>query len=62
MDIYRRHGFKNQKDYLQYLSAEYNIPVETVYCVAGTLGNSEDFDGLITALEDIQTMFNESVV
>jgi hypothetical protein len=62
MDIYRRHGFKNQKDYLQYLSAEYNIPVEIVYCVAGTLGNSEDFDGLITALEDIQTMFNESVV
>jgi len=62
MDIYRRHGFKNQKDYLQYLSAEYNIPIETVYCVAGTLGNGEDFDGLVTALKDIQTMFNESVV
>lgn len=50
MSIYQEHGFKNRADYLYSLTLEY--PAAFVYALADILGKGEDFDGLITALED----------
>ena len=52
LTIYQEQGFENRRDYLNYLSEELGIDQETVYQVAGMLGKSEDFDGLVTTLED----------
>jgi hypothetical protein len=50
-------GFKDRKDYLESLCQEYDRTI--VYMLAGMLGASEDFDGLVTALEDYAEDFLE---
>jgi hypothetical protein len=52
MNIYTDNGYENRKDYLLMLADDYDIDIETVSAIAGLLGRSEDFDGLLTALED----------
>lgn len=50
MNDYTAHGYANRRDYLEGLCDEY--PRNIVYALADLLGPSEDFDGLVTALED----------
>jgi hypothetical protein len=52
-NIYKEHGYDDRDDYLQYLSEEYNVDLDTVYAVADILGEDEAFDGLVTSLEDM---------
>lgn len=52
MNIYQENGFKDREDYLQGLAEDYDVSVETVYCLADLYGEDEDFDGLPVALED----------
>ena len=54
MNIYQENGYENRKDYLESLAEDYNISFLTVVSLADILGPSEDFDGLINALEDIE--------
>jgi len=54
--IYLQNGYKNRDDYLESLSEDYGIPLETVYVLAETLGESEEWDALISALEDAEGM------
>ena len=53
MSIYTDEGFKNRRDYLENLADDMGLEVETVFMLADLLGPSEDFDGLVTSLEDI---------
>jgi hypothetical protein len=53
MSIYTDKGYKNRRDYLKCMAEDYGVDLETVLIVADTLGPSEDFDGLISSLEDI---------
>ena len=55
MNDYTANGFANRRAYLESLCEEYDR--ETVYMLAGLLGSSEDFDGLITSLEDYADEF-----
>ena len=50
MNDYQAEGFANRREYLESLCEEY--PREAVYALADLFGPSEDFDGLITSLED----------
>jgi hypothetical protein len=52
VNVYVNHGFKNRKKYLEHLADEYALPIEVVTAIAQMLGPDEDFDGLITMLED----------
>ena len=48
--IYKQNGFDNRQDYLNHLRDEYGKDlVDTLITV---LPASEDFDGLVTSLED----------
>ena len=49
MSIYTDNGYANRKEYLNELREEYG---ELVSILTSVLPPSEDFDGLITALED----------
>lgn len=60
MSIYIQEGYKSRRDYLDTLAADYGLPTATVYALAGILGSSEDFDGLICALEDAADELNEA--
>lgn len=50
--IYIENGFTNRRAYLENLADEFGIDKETVFMMAQMLGRSEDFDGLVCALED----------
>jgi len=54
MSIYTDNGYKNRADYLKDLSDETGVPLEVVHTMADLLGPSEDFDGLVSALEDYE--------
>ena len=60
MSIYTEEGYKNRRDYLDTLAADFGLPTATVYALAGILGPSEDFDGLVMALEDAADELNEA--
>jgi hypothetical protein len=50
---YEKHGYANRRQYLIGLACEYGLPQSDVFTIASMLGRSEDFDGLISALEDM---------
>lgn len=52
MNIYQEHGYDNRKEYLESLAEEYGVDIDNVRAIADLYGDSEDFDGLVTALED----------
>lgn len=54
MSIYTEKGYKDRKDYLERLADDYGIDEEMVFAAASILGTNEDFDGLVSALEDYQ--------
>lgn len=41
------------------MSDDYGVPLEVVKSLADVLGEEEDFDGLVVALEDAEGMFEE---
>lgn len=52
MTVYEENGFTSRKEYLKSLAEDYDMDYEDVEMLATTLGESEDFDGLVSALED----------
>ena len=53
MSIYQDNGYNNRRDYLRDLSETYGIELQTVFALADILGSDEDFDALVTSLEDL---------
>jgi hypothetical protein len=51
-DIYTQNGYQDRDDYLDSLADDRGIDPLTVHMMADMLGPSEDFDGLVTELED----------
>jgi hypothetical protein len=60
MSIYTEEGYANRRAYLDSLADDYGLDRSTVYALAGILGSSEDFDGLICALEDAADELSEA--
>jgi hypothetical protein len=54
MSIYTDEGFTGRRDYLESLAEDYGIDASTVFAMASILGSNEDFDGLISSLEDLE--------
>lgn len=52
MSVYTDNGYKNRKDYLDELAYEFDMDKSAVYALADVLGPNEDFDGLVSSLED----------
>ena len=55
-NIYQENGYADRDDYLTCLSEDYGVPIEDVFSLAEMLGEHEDFDGLVCALEDLESM------
>lgn len=52
MSIYTENGYKSRMDCLTCLAEDYGCPLENVIALADILGPNEDWDGLVSALED----------
>lgn len=55
MNVYKENGYENRRAYLESLALEYDR--DMVFALASILGPSEDFDGLVTSLEDAEGKF-----
>ena len=51
-NAYTDAGYLSRIDYLTSLSQDYGVPLNIVLTAAEMLGRNEDFDGLLTTLED----------
>jgi len=51
--IYVEKGYKSRSHYLQSIAEDYGVEPAAVLAIAGLLGPGEDFDGLLTAVEDL---------
>ena len=61
MNLYGKtlpHSPVSRKAYFRELADQYDIEYETVALLADMLGPSEDYDGLITALDDISQQYD----
>jgi hypothetical protein len=52
MSAYQEMGYRSRRDYLDTLADDMGVDRTTVYAMAQMLGPNEDFDGLVTSLED----------
>jgi hypothetical protein len=52
-DVYTRNGYKDREDYLKNLADDWGLELFAVNMIADLLGPSEDFDGLVSELEDM---------
>lgn len=52
MTVYQRKGYNDRQEYLLSLSEEYEMGYEDVLAIADVLGEVEDFDGLVSALDE----------
>ena len=53
MSIYTDNGYDGRMDYLGSLSEDYDVDLSSVVALADLLGPNEDFDGLVSELEDL---------
>jgi len=51
-DIYTDNGYTDRAEYLDSLAEEYGMDISAVLFIAEILGPNEDFDGLVTTLQD----------
>lgn len=52
MSIYTDNGYDSRSDYLETLAEENEVSLTEVLSLADMLGPTEDFDGLVTMIED----------
>lgn len=52
-EVYFEHGYDNRQHYLESLAEDYGTDITHVQAIAELLGPNEDFDGLVSALEDL---------
>lgn len=53
---YLQHGYANRREYLECLADDTGVDQFTVFMLADMLGPNEDFDGLVTELDDFVMM------
>lgn len=51
-NLYIENGYKDRRDYLENLALDMGIERSVVFSLASLLGSVEDFDGLVSSLED----------
>jgi hypothetical protein len=57
--IYKEHDCEDRDEYLANLADDYGVSPSVVGMLADVLGPNEDFDGLVTELEDYMEMFGD---
>jgi hypothetical protein len=55
---YTDKGYKNRIDYFNSLSERFNIDINSIFALGDMLGIDEDFDGLVSSLDDYQYLTN----
>ena len=54
MTIYTENGYQSRRDYLKCLAEDHGVELSSVELLADLLGPEEDFDGLVSAVQDME--------
>ena len=60
MKVYQEYGCNSREEYLEGVAESFGLPLDTVRSMAEILGPDEDFDGLITSLDDYSETLEDS--
>ena len=60
MSIYEEKGYEDRTEYLEELSLDHEVSMETVLLYSDMLGPNEDFDGLVSSLAEHSMMWGAS--
>ena len=52
LERYQQDGYDNRYDYLVGLADDYGVDLDVVVLIAELLGGDEDFDGLVSMVQD----------
>jgi len=52
-NVYQKNNFKDRADYLACLADDNGVDVVLVLIAADLLGQEEDFDGLVSMIQDL---------
>jgi hypothetical protein len=52
-NVYQENGYLNRNQYLEELAEDYDLPVRKVKKLANMLGPEEDFDMLVSMVEEL---------
>ena len=55
------HGRPSRQAYLESLADEYGLPIPVVMTAASILGPAEDFDGLVSTLEEYSEVLESMI-
>ena len=55
--VYVKMGYKNRTDYLEDMADSTGVDSYVIDSIADILGPNEDFDGLVSAMDDYADMF-----
>ena len=58
--VYTKNGYKNRRHYIRSIAEEYAVDEEFVFNLATVMGPNEDFDGLITEIQDYAEYVNHA--
>lgn len=53
-NVYTENGYRDRQHYLECMAEDYGISLDFVTHLADLLGENEDFDGLVNALQDAE--------
>lgn len=56
MNIYEENGYASRGEHLDAMAEDYGLEKSDVRLLADLLGPNEDFDGLLSGLEEMQNM------
>lgn len=51
-NVYQENGYENRRAYVVALAEDYGVEERIVFMLANMLGPAEDFDGLVSMVED----------
>jgi hypothetical protein len=58
LPVYQDEGCESRFDWLKHLAEENGVPLRDVIAMADVLGAEEDFDGLVTSVQDVACVLN----
>ena len=51
--VYEDHGYEDREHYLESVAEDHGVSLDAVWALANLLGPGEDFDGMVTLVQDL---------
>lgn len=60
MSVYEENGFNSRREYLESVAEDFGVPLHVVLALASILGKDEDFDGLLSEVDEYSLLMMDN--